>query len=163
MYSSSLNWIGELMAHFVLKKTQSVWSAVWPPRGTWQWVKNGLKIYKCLGEQSWSTRTDLCVMSITMEKDARCFAVRETTPSATSRVENAGRSSVIPDGKDNTAQSVRIIPESTNYSRDNTTVTIPQRLIHDILIKSRMKLFTSMRKCSLYHVFKWIKTEPLDK
>lgn len=45
-------------------------------------------------------------MNITMEKAAPCFAVRETTLLATSRAESAERSSVIPDGKDNTAQSV---------------------------------------------------------
>lgn len=43
-----------------------------------------------------------------MEKDARCFAVRETTLSVTSRAESAERSSVIPDGKASTAQSVSI-------------------------------------------------------
>lgn len=45
-------------------------------------------------------------MSITTEKAARCFAVRVTTPLATSRAESGERSSVILDGKANTAQSV---------------------------------------------------------
>lgn len=96
----------ELLPYFLLKKTRNVWSVVWPPRDTWRSEKNGLTIYKWLGKQSWSTRTDLCVMNITMEKAAPCFAVRETTLLATSRAESAERSSVIPDGKDNTAQSV---------------------------------------------------------
>lgn len=63
-------------------------------------------------------------MNITMVKAARCFAVRETTPLATSRAESAERSSVIRDGKANTAQSVSslaTITKSTYLSRENSS------------------------------------------
>lgn len=79
-----------------------------------------------------------------MVKAARCFAVRETTPSATSRAESAERSSVIPDGKANTALSV------SNLG----TITQNARVMHVVMIIARIKSFTSARKCSLRHVFK---------
>lgn len=86
-----------------------------------------------------------------MEKAARCFAVRETMLLATSRAESAERSSVIPDGKANTAQNVSSVGATTNtYISSENYV----RVIRAVMVVSCIKLFTPVRKCSLQLAFK---------